>query len=152
MDCFDQKICEIIQRDNQLTHAAIGEKVGLSGAAVRRRLKALRASGVIERDVAILRTTGRGVRLIVTLSFGNESPEAYAALDQQLSDLPEVLQAYHVSGSVDYILIVHGPSVEWYEDWSKLNFMSNPDIQRYTTHIVWSCKKFETAIPVLGES
>jgi Lrp/AsnC family leucine-responsive transcriptional regulator len=148
MDDFDRQICAIVQRNNQLTHAHIGEKIGLSEGAVRRRLKALRESGVIERDVAILKSSDLGVRLIVTLSFDRESPETYAEFDRQLADLPEVLQAYHVSGSVDYVLIVHGPSVEWYEDWSKRHLMSHPDIKRYTTHVVWSCKKFETALPL----
>ncbi|MEM7667412.1 MAG: Lrp/AsnC family transcriptional regulator [Pseudomonadota bacterium] len=150
MDDFDRKICALVQRDNQRTHASIGAEIGLSEGAVRRRLKALRAQGVIERDVAILRQSEGGVRLIVTLSFGNESPESYQALDDQLAQLPEVLQSYHVSGSVDYVLIVQGPNVEWYEDWSKEHLMANPDIQRFTTHVVWSCKKFETAIPLTG--
>ncbi|OAO04503.1 hypothetical protein A8B75_07805 [Sphingomonadales bacterium EhC05] len=149
MDRADRQILEIVQKENQLTHAEIGEQVALSESAVRRRLKALRDSGTIARDVSILKPAGEGVRLIVTLSFEKESREIYDDFDRQISHLPQVLQSYHVSGSVDYILIVHGPDVEWYEEWSKAAFMSNPNIQRFTTHVVWSCKKFETAIPVI---
>ncbi len=148
MDELDQKILDIVQKNNQLTHADIGERVALSESSVRRRLKTLRATGVIARDVSILKSTGEGVRMIVTLSFERESPEVYEEFDRQIASYPEVLQAYHVSGSVDYILIVQGPCVEWYEDWSRMALMSNPNIQRYNTHVVWSCKKFETAIPL----
>lgn len=150
MDSFDRRICAIVQQDNQVTHAALGARIGLSEAAVRRRLKALRQSGVIERDVAILRQGAGGVRLIVILSFATETPEIYEAFDRQMAELPEVLQAYHVSGTVDYVLIVHGPSVEWYETWSKAQFMANPAIARFSTHVVWSCKKFETAVPLIS--
>ena len=146
LDDFDRRILELVQQDNQLTHARIGEAVGLSASAVRRRLKELREAKVIERDVAILRADGVGVRLVVTLSFQNESVEVFDAFDRQMRETPEVLQAYHVSGPMDYVLIVQGPSVQWYEEWGKRTLMTNPNIRRYDTHVVWSCKKFETAL------
>jgi Lrp/AsnC family leucine-responsive transcriptional regulator len=147
LDHFDRAILNLVQQNNQLTHAAIGDKVSLSSSAVRRRLKVMRDAGIIERDVSILRNSGVGLRFIVTLSFHDERVETYADFDAFIKTVPEVLQSYHVSGTIDYILIVQGPNVEWYEDWGKRVFMNNPNIKRYDTHVVWSCKKFETAIP-----
>ena len=147
MDDFDKRILRLVQQNNQMTHAEIGEAVGLSGSAVRRRLKLLRASGVIAADVSILRLDA-GVRFIVSVSFGEESVEACAAFDEQMRAAPEVAQCYHVSGAEDYMVIVHGPSVEWYEAWSKQVFMNNPAVRRYDTRVVWDCKKFSTAVPV----
>lgn len=148
LDAFDRHILSIVQQNSHQTHSEIGEKIGLSSSAVRRRLNALRDNNVIEKEVAILSQNATGVRLIITITFQNESIEAFDALDRQIRDTPEVLQGYHVSGPEDYILIVHGPSLSWYEDWSKQAFMSNPAIRRYDTRVVWSCKKFETAIPL----
>ena len=51
MDRADRQILEIVQKENQLTHAEIGEQVALSESAVRRRLKALRDSRSEERRV-----------------------------------------------------------------------------------------------------
>ena len=136
MDDFDKRILRLVQRNNQMTHAEIGEAVGLSGAAVRRRLKLLRESGVIAGDVCILRFDV-GVRFIVSAPF-----------DEQMRAAPEVAQCDHVSGAEDYVVIVHGPSVEWYEAWSKQVFMKNPAVRRYDTRVVWDCKKFSTAVPV----
>ena len=146
LDGLDRKILNAVQSDNQRSHASIGEDIGLSSSAVRRRLSALRQSGVIAQDVSILAQTGLGVRLIVTVSFGEESVEAYEAFDRQIAETKEIQQAYHVAGSDDYVLIVHGPSLEWYEDWAKSAFMSNAAIRRYDTTVVWSCKKFDTRI------
>ena len=136
MDGFDKRILPLVQRNNQMTHAEIGEEVGLSGSAVRRRLKLLRESGVIAADVSILRLDA-GVRFIVSVSF-----------DEQMRAAPEVAQCYHVSGAEDYVVIVHGPSVEWCEAWSKQVFMSNPAVRRYDTRVVRDCKKFSAAVPV----
>jgi len=146
LDPFDRALLDLVQRDNQLTHAALGEQVGLSASAVRRRLKVLRDTGVISRDVSILAPGQAGVTLITTLSFGEESVEVYDAFDQQILDTPEILQGYAVAGTDDYVLIITAPSLSWYEDWAKAAFMSNPAIRRYDTRVVWSCKKFDTAV------
>lgn len=148
MDQFDRKILDVVQINASQTHSEIGHLVGLSGSAVRRRLAALKKSDIIDREVVILRSGSFGVQLIVTVSFNNESVETYQKFDDQIRETPEILQGYHVSGAEDYILIVHGPNIEWYEDWGKRTFMNNPDIRRYDTRVVWSCKKFETAIPL----
>jgi Lrp/AsnC family transcriptional regulator, leucine-responsive regulatory protein len=148
LDRFDRDILRIVQENNQLSHAAIGEQVGLSGSAVRRRLAALRAAGIIERDVSVLASRSAGITLIVSVTFGHETPALYAAFDDQMRTLPEVTQCYHVAGAVDYVLVVSAPSLEWYEDWSKAQFMANEAVARYETTVVWSCKKFETARPV----
>jgi Lrp/AsnC family transcriptional regulator, leucine-responsive regulatory protein len=148
LDHFDRGILQIVQANNQLSHAAIGQKVGLSASAVRRRLTAMRASGVIERDVSVLAREAAGITLIVSLNFAYETPAIYAAFDDQMRALPEVTQCYHVAGPIDYILVIAAPSLEWYEDWSKKQFMANEAIARYDTTVVWSCKKFETARPV----
>ncbi len=148
LDKADLAILRIVQKDNQITHAAIGDKIGLSVSAVRRRLVALRQDGHISKDVSILRPDTLGVTLIVQIAFREDTQEGYSEFDAHIANLPNVMQSYHVSGATDYILIVQGPSLQWYEDWAKENIMSIAVIQRHDTSVVWSCKKFETAIPL----
>ena len=146
MDKFDKAILALVQRNNQLTHSEIGERVGLSNSAVRRRLSHLRKTKVIEQDVSILKPDHCGVIFIVTVSFAVDTPEGYAEFDALMQSLPHVQQSYHISGIQDYVLIVHGPSLQWYEDWAKKHLMSNNQLKRHDTAVVYSCKKFETAI------
>ena len=129
LDDFDKNILSIVQDDNQLSHSEIGKRVGLSTSAVRRRLSHLRISGIIFKDVSLVKPDHFSVTLIVTLSFGVESIKAYDAFDQLVLESPEIQQSYHVAGSNDYILIIHGPSLIWYEEWAKHMFMSNPAIR-----------------------
>ena len=149
LDSFDLGILAAVQADNQLTHAQIGAQAGLSASAVRRRLAVLRASGVIRRDCALLDPDAFGVTLIVDISFGEETPEQYAAFDAQMRSLAPVQFSYHVAGETDYVLIVHGPSLKWYEEWAKEVLMSNPVIRRYSTRVAWSYKKFDPTISVV---
>ncbi len=146
LDSFDRAILGIVQADKQLSYGEIGDKVGLSASAVRRRLGDLRGRGVIARDVSILDADSFGPTLIVTVSFAVESLEIYADFERTVQALPQVRQCYHVAGSSDYVLIVQVPTLQFYEAWSMRHFMSNDAIRRYDTIVAWSCKKFETAI------
>ena len=146
LDRSDRAILNLIQRNNQMTHAEIGELVGLSTSAVRRRINSMRKSGVIDREVAILSDQFRGVTLIVSVRFAQESPEIYRDFEAMAEQLPEVTQCYHVSGNSDYVLVVQVPDLEYYETWSKDNLMRNEAIKRFDSIVAWSCKKFETAI------
>ncbi|MEM8725634.1 MAG: Lrp/AsnC family transcriptional regulator [Pseudomonadota bacterium] len=145
LDKFDRSILQIVQQNNQLTHSEIGDQVGLSNSAVRRRLKHLRDTGVIARDVSIISNETAGVTMIVNVTFAVDTPEAYAEFDRAMTEDPHVKQVYHVSGTTDYVLIVQGPSLSWYEDWAKASLMSDRNLRRHDTSVVYSCKKFDTA-------
>lgn len=48
LDDVDRKIISVLQRDGRAPYGAIAEQVGLSEAAVRRRVQRLRESGIME--------------------------------------------------------------------------------------------------------
>lgn len=146
MHSADKAILKIIQKDSQMSHSAIGERIGLSTSAVRRRIVALRENGLILREVALLDPNAYGISLIVHIAFSEDSSDSYAAFDRKMLELPNVKQSYHVSGATDYILIVQGPSLQWYEDWAKKHIMTQDAVKRHDTTVVWSCKKFDTEI------
>ncbi len=146
LDNFDELILHQIQNNSDQTHAQIGKQIGLSSSAVRRRLQRLKDRGVVECQIAILDPDKFGVTLIIELCFSNETPQMYADFDKQMASLQAVQQSYHVAGDTDYVLVVHGPSLQWYEEWSKRTFMSDPNIRRYSSRVVWSRKKFSPSV------
>jgi len=54
LDRQDRAILRIVQRNNKTPQRAIAEDVNLSTAAVQRRIAAMEAAGVINRNVAIV--------------------------------------------------------------------------------------------------
>src|SRR5215472_14301241 len=71
LDRIDRKILALFQGDTRRIAAEIGERVGLSAAAVQRRLKRLRENGAIRREIALLDPAMAGVPItcIVTLAL-----------------------------------------------------------------------------------
>ena len=148
LDSIDRAILNLVQQDNQRTHAEIGAAVGLSASSVRRRLKALRTAGVIQADVSILAPESIGIQAIVLVTFGSESLAGDTAFRERMLAQPEVSQCYAVSGDIDYVLVVHAADLPSYENWGKQVLMADPAIRRYDTHLVWSRVKFSMALPL----
>lgn len=146
LDKFDLAILDIVQSDNLRSHASIGLEVNLSASSVRRRLTAMRDSGVIIADVSLTDASKHGLTFITSVSFEREDPDVYNTFRAQMCEEAAVSQCYTVSGDFDFVLIVHSSSPEAYEQWGEQTLMTNPGIRRYSTSVVWSRTKFTTRI------
>jgi len=146
LDAFDRAILAIVQEDNQRSHASIGVQVNLSASSVRRRLAAMRESGVITADVSLTDPSKQGLTFIVHVSFEREAPALYEAFREQMNADPAVSQCYHISGDFDFVLIVHAETPAAYENWGTATLMANTAIRRYSTSLVWKRSKFTTHI------
>lgn len=152
LDGFDQRILDILQSDCTRAHAAIGREIGLSGSAVRRRIQAMRASGVIASEVAILGESAGGLTIVVTIELERESKEVYEALREAMRADAHVLQCYLTTGQLDLVLIVAARSPEDYKDWADRTLLANPAVRRFESHVVWSTAKFTTRRPVAASA
>src|SRR5438552_278616 len=74
LDRIDIGILQAVQQNNRLTSEELGERVGLSATACQRRLKRLRAEGVIESDISVIspKAVGRPVSMLVLVSLERE--------------------------------------------------------------------------------
>jgi Lrp/AsnC family transcriptional regulator, leucine-responsive regulatory protein len=140
MDKRDRKILGLYQHDTRRIAASIGTEVGLSAAAIQRRLKSLRAAGVIRAEIAQLDPGMLGVRItcIVTVSMA-PSAASHRQLDRfkrSMAAAPEVQQCYHVTGSMDFVVIVMVPTMEDYASFARRCFESDKSVARFDTHVV----------------
>ena len=106
----------------------------------------MRNNGVIVADVSLTDPSARGLTFITMVTFEKESQSIYDTFREQISREPAVSQSYSVSGALDFILIVHAKSPEAFEAWGERVLMSNPNLARYSTSVVWSRQKFTTKI------
>jgi len=108
LDDLDRAILDLYQRDTRQPSEQIGAQVGLSAAAVQRRLKRMRESGAIVAETAALdpRKLGLGLTAIVNVDLVDESARATRAFRDKVCARGEVQQCYGVAGSFDYVLLV----------------------------------------------
>jgi len=150
LDVFDRKILDRVQRDADVSADALGEEIGLSGSAVLRRLKRLKADGTILANVALLdpARVGRPTFFIVALEVERERPELMLRLRQWLNGEDQVQQMFYVTGSADFILVVTAPDVEAYDALMSRLMADNPNVRRFTTNVALGVSKRGMFVPV----
>jgi Lrp/AsnC family leucine-responsive transcriptional regulator len=157
VDGIDRRILALYQHDTRRIAASIGAEVGLSAAAVQRRLKRLRADGTIAAEIAVLdkRVIGPSIiTCIVTLSMAS-APAPGKHLDgfrRQMVEHPMVQQCYHVTGTSDFIVIVIADGMESYGAFVRRWFESNEHVIRFDTHVALERVKVGLALPIGGDA
>jgi DNA-binding Lrp family transcriptional regulator len=150
LDALDVKILARYQLDTRTPAHAIGKAVGLSTAAVQRRLARLRASGVIEAEVAQIAPAAAGlpVTCVVVVDLERERAADLARFRRRLTAYPEVQQCYYVTGQGDFVLIVLAPDLAAYEAFTRRAFLADKNVKSFTTHVVLERIKVGVAVPL----
>lgn len=104
IDEIDRKIIAQLLQDGRRSFASIGEAVGLSAPAVKRRVDRLRDAGLIERFTITVdpRVLGWRVEAFIELFCAPRTPSQQ--IRDALADHPEVVSAFTITGDADALL------------------------------------------------
>lgn len=151
LDSFDRRILDIVQRDGELTADALGARVGLSPSAALRRLRRLKAEGIITATVAVVdpAAVDKPTFFVVALEIERERPELLAQLRRWFADEDQVQQVYYVTGSADFVLIITAPDVDSYDALMGRMIADNANVRRFTTNVVLGIGKRGLFVPIL---
>lgn len=150
LDAFDLKLIEIMQVDAQRPIAAIAETIGLSVPACYRRIRRLRATGAIEREVAIVRpkTLGWPLSMIVLVMLEREGARTIEEMMAKLQAEPEVIEAWNVTGDFDLALRVVARDMEGYDELAQRLFSANERVRTFKTLVVIRQVKALSPVPI----
>ncbi|MCP3880032.1 MAG: Lrp/AsnC family transcriptional regulator [Sulfitobacter sp.] len=150
IDAIDRKILHHVQRDNLLTSARLSELVGLSQTSVQRRLARLRATKVIEADIAVVspEAVGRPLTMLIAVELARERSDIIDRFKRAVRERAEVMSAYYVTGETDFMLIVSAKDMQDYEAFTRDFFYNNPDIKGFKTTVVMDRIKASFTLPV----
>lgn len=150
MDEHDLEILRVLQQDNGTTIEAIAERIGLSAAAVQRRIKKLRASKVIEKDVSVVAQEKVGLPLTIVISvvLERERLDLIEEFKRDIRKAPQVQQCYSVTGTTDFVLVVIAKDMAQFEAFTRRVFFNNPNVRRFETSIVTERVKAGLALPI----
>lgn len=148
MDRIDRKLLNLLQADAARTNADLAEEVGLSPSSCLRRIRRLKATGVIDRTVAILNPAraGKGLKAVVTVELerhGEQQTRRFLALAE---NEPAVVQAYSVSGEADVVLMLRLSGMEEFDGLCERLFRNETNVARFYTMFVIRTGKETTAI------
>jgi Lrp/AsnC family leucine-responsive transcriptional regulator len=149
MDKFDMEILKILQDNNLTPQREIGDHIGLSAAAVQRRVKRMRLEGIIKKDVSVLNASSFNdpITLLVEVFLESEKIELIDETKKIFIETPEVQQCFYVTGESDFFLIIVIASMKEYENLIRRIFFGCENVKSFRTIVTLSNEKQSLEIP-----
>ena len=117
LDAFDRAILAALQADARISLQDLGQRVGLTASPCWTRIRRMEAAGVIEGYTVRLNPLAMGFAdtVIVQVTLESHSDEALMEFGRALAAIPEVLEAFLVSGDYDYVIRIAVSDTRDYE-------------------------------------
>lgn len=149
LDELDVKILRIMQEDCTRPVAEIGKEVGLSTTPCWRRIQKLEEQGVISRRAAVLNPAkvNAGVTVFLQIVTDQHSLAWLKKFREAVTDFPEVVEFYRMSGEIDYLMRVVVPDIEGYDAFYK-RLIERIDISKVSSSFAMEQIKYTTSVPL----
>ena len=146
----DLAILRVLREDSRKTLQEIGAMVGLSATSCWTRIKKLEAQGVIKRYTVDIDASKIGYHdsVIVQLTLESHTDETLYEFGRVLATIPEIQEAYLVSGDYDYYIRIAVRDTRDYERLLREKLYKIPGIRYSKSHFVLRVLK-ETSVPVI---
>lgn len=148
-DQVDLAILRVLREDSRKTLQEIGAMVGLSATSCWTRIKKLEAQGVIKRYTVELDPAKLGYKdfVIVQLTLESHTDETLYEFGRVLATIPEVQEAYLVSGDYDYYIRIAVRDTRDYERLLREKLYKIPGIRHSKSSFVLRVLK-EATVPL----
>ncbi len=112
IDTIDGQIVRLLQQNARRTYGSIGQEVGLSAPAVKRRVDRLEATGVIRGYTALVDHAylGQAVEAFAELRFAGST--RVDDIEEIAHDVPEVHAIFTVAGDPDALAWIRVSDVQ----------------------------------------
>ena len=138
LDDFDHRLLARVRRNNLEPARVMADAVGLSESAVLRRLRRLRAEGVIVGDVAIVDPGRLQPRILihVLITMTTQARQVTDAFKRAMTRSKDVLGAWDVTGETDFLVTVAVGSMADYERFCQRELTTELGVGSFKTMIV----------------
>jgi Lrp/AsnC family transcriptional regulator, leucine-responsive regulatory protein len=149
LDKFDFHILSILNRDSRTSLQDISLQVGLSTTPCWTRIKRMESDGVIQGYTVRIDPAAIGFSetVIVQVTLENHNDDTLFKFGKALEDIPEVLDAYLISGDYDYLIRLAVRDTRDYERLLREQLYKLPGIRHSKSSFVLRRLK-ESTIPL----
>lgn len=137
-DATDYRILRELSADGRSSDVALSERVNLSSTAVARRRKILEERGAIgsySADLDLARL-GFGIVVIVMIELSSQAEHALVEFETAVIACPSMSYCSFVSGSTDFLMLVHVRSLEDYDRVYRSELSTLPHVAKVRSSFV----------------
>jgi len=154
VDRHDLRILNVLQQDSRITNQALAERVALSPSACLRRVRDLEARGLItgyRAQVAVDRIRSATI-VLAQVSFKQHALEEFNDFDQRILQMPEVVEAFRISGAYDYMLRVIVSDVHEWKDVARMLLGGGFGVEKIVSHFLMDEVKPFSGYPLVDNT
>ena len=143
LDELDRKILRTLMDDARITNQKLSEVINLSPTPCWNRVRVLESSGVISKYVTIINQQALGYpdMVIIEVTLDRHDDEIFGRFGDALAKLPEVMEAYLVTGDYDYLIKVAVTGTAGYEQFLREKLYKIPGIRHSRSTFTLRCLK-----------
>ncbi|WP_211235597.1 Lrp/AsnC family transcriptional regulator [Psychromonas arctica] len=149
MDNIDLKILHQLQTDARASIAEIAAQIGLSEPACYRRVRELRKSGVIEKEMAIIKPKNMGwpLSMMLLVELERDHSTIVNAFLSRINKQPEIIDSWFVTGDYDLVLQVIAADMEAFDQFTQQVLHKDNSVKNFKTLVVMRHSKAHGPIP-----
>lgn len=150
LDETDLQLLRMLQADGRVTNAELAKSVNLSAPSVLQRVRNLERSGTIRHYTAILDAEKLGFRLtaLTMISLSLHEAQPIERFRKAVIEIPEVTEAYHVTGEFDFLLKIVVRDIRHYEQLIRERLTKLRGISQIKSSFVLGVTKHSTEVRV----
>ena len=149
LDRIDRNILRALQKDGRLANADLAKMVNVSAATCHRRTQRLFEQGFITsvRAQVAPGTIGLGALVMVGVVLDRSTPDSFAAFEEAVSAMKEVLDCNLVAGDFDYLLKIRVPDMAGFNLLHGRQLITLPGVRQIRTFFVLKEVKDNAPLP-----
>ncbi|MEN8249184.1 MAG: Lrp/AsnC family transcriptional regulator [Bacteroidota bacterium] len=149
LDLTDKTILRHLQNNGKKTIRELSVNLKMTTSPVFERIKDMEKEGVIKKYVALAdhKKIDRGQIVFCNVTMSDYSTKTISNFEQEVAEMPEVLECYHFAGEVDYQLKVLVKDIDAYYEFLQA-FADLPMVKVHSSIVVLKEVKYSTEIPV----
>jgi len=153
LDKIDFHILKILQAKGRITNAQLAMEIGLSPAPTLERVRKLEVSGLIESYHAVVNAAKLGLNIMVFIEvkLNYHSHFKIEQFIETIEAMPEIVEAYHITGDGDFLLKMYCPSITDYQTFIVEKLSKIEGVGHIQSKVVLSQLKKAMSLPIEEE-
>lgn len=139
LDQIDLKILSLLRNNARISNKEIAAQVGIAASTCMVRVRTLVNSGVIQGFHAAIdpASLGLGLQAMISVRLKRHFKPDIEAFREHALGLPEVVQLYHVAGSIDFLMHVWTRDSDHLRELAMTAFSVRKEVSQIQTELIF---------------
>lgn len=147
----DRVVLQMLQSNAKHRLEDIAFQAGTSVATVQRRIRHLKANGVIQNETTLVdpETVGLNMTFLILVELEREGVNKLDEFRRKMQAEQLVQQCYYITGEADFAVVALAKDMKEYQKLIQRLFFDDANVKRFRTSVVMDRTKVGMTVPIV---